>query len=197
MPVFGEDLAAEVGRRYGAPVEMMQLNHGIFDEASISVIAFDTVREICRLAGQSPDVTISPECCRSFTAIGSLPGGRVVGRCALIRQRGRRPRLSGFVAIPRRRSTASPTRRNTPMPKDLTGDTKPDPKPEIVTGTVELFVTPELREKIALKRLKRQKARAKEIGVIDLGDNACSRPYSTKEPRDYWAERGYSRYDGI
>src|SRR5712672_1406663 len=56
MPVFGEDLAAEVGRRYGAPVQMMQLKHGIFDEASISVIAFDTVREIARLAGQSPDV---------------------------------------------------------------------------------------------------------------------------------------------
>jgi uncharacterized protein YcbX len=56
MPVFGEDLAAEVGRRHGAPVQMMQLNHGIFDEASLSVIAFDTVQEICRLAGQSPDV---------------------------------------------------------------------------------------------------------------------------------------------
>jgi uncharacterized protein len=56
LPVFGDDLAAEVGRRYGAPVQMMQLNHGIFDEASISVIAFDTVREISRLAGQSPDV---------------------------------------------------------------------------------------------------------------------------------------------
>jgi hypothetical protein len=34
----------------------MQLRHGIFDEASISVIASDTVREIGRLAGQSPDV---------------------------------------------------------------------------------------------------------------------------------------------
>jgi uncharacterized protein YcbX len=56
MPVFGEDLATEVGRRYGAPVQMMQLNHGIFDEASLSVIAFDTVREIGRLAGVSPDV---------------------------------------------------------------------------------------------------------------------------------------------
>ena len=56
MPVFGEDLAAEVGRQYGAPVQMMRLNHGIFDEASISLIAFDTVREIGRLAGQSPDV---------------------------------------------------------------------------------------------------------------------------------------------
>jgi uncharacterized protein YcbX len=35
---------------------MMQLRQGIFDEASISVIATDTVREIGRLAGQSPDV---------------------------------------------------------------------------------------------------------------------------------------------
>ncbi len=56
MPVFGEDLATEVGRRYGAPVQMMQLRHGIFDDASISVIALDTVREIARLAGPSPDV---------------------------------------------------------------------------------------------------------------------------------------------
>ncbi len=56
LPVFGEDLAAEVGRRYGAPVQMMHLKHGIFDDASISVIASDTVREIGRLAGQSADV---------------------------------------------------------------------------------------------------------------------------------------------
>ncbi|MGA9390398.1 MAG: MOSC domain-containing protein [Candidatus Sulfotelmatobacter sp.] len=56
LPVFGEDLAREVGRRYGAPVQMMQLKHGVFDEASISVIASDTVREIARLAGQIPDV---------------------------------------------------------------------------------------------------------------------------------------------
>jgi len=56
MPVFGEELAREIGRRYGAPVQMMQLKHGIFDEASISVIAFDTMREIGRLAGRSLDV---------------------------------------------------------------------------------------------------------------------------------------------
>lgn len=56
MPVFGEDLAAEIGRRYGAPVQMMQLKQGIFDEASVSVIASDTVHEIARLAGVSQDV---------------------------------------------------------------------------------------------------------------------------------------------
>jgi uncharacterized protein len=56
VPVFGEELATEVGRRYGAPVQMMELNHGIFDEASISVIASDTVREIGRIAGRTADV---------------------------------------------------------------------------------------------------------------------------------------------
>ena len=56
LPVFGEELAAEVGRRHGAPVQMMQLKHGIFDDASISVIASHTVGEIGRLAGLSPDV---------------------------------------------------------------------------------------------------------------------------------------------
>jgi hypothetical protein len=53
MPVFGEDSASEIGRWYGAPVQLIQLNHGIFDEASISEITFDTVRQIGRLTGRS------------------------------------------------------------------------------------------------------------------------------------------------
>ena len=56
MPLFGEELAAEVGRRGGVPVQMMELRQGIFDEGAISVIALDTVGEISRLAGRSPDV---------------------------------------------------------------------------------------------------------------------------------------------
>jgi uncharacterized protein YcbX len=56
MPLFGDELAADVGRRYGGPVEMMQLKHGIFDEASISVITSETVREIGRLAGRNADI---------------------------------------------------------------------------------------------------------------------------------------------
>ena len=60
LPIFGKDagkdLAKEVGRRYGAPVEMMQLRHGIFDDATISVIASETIREISQLAGVTPDV---------------------------------------------------------------------------------------------------------------------------------------------
>jgi len=56
LPVFGEELAAEVGCRCGAPVQMMRLRHGIFDDANMSVIASDTVREIGRLAGLNLDV---------------------------------------------------------------------------------------------------------------------------------------------
>jgi uncharacterized protein YcbX len=56
MPIFGDDLARDVSRRHKAPVQMMHLRHGVFDDATVSVIASDTVGEICRLAGQSPDV---------------------------------------------------------------------------------------------------------------------------------------------
>jgi uncharacterized protein len=56
LALFGPELAAEVGRRHGSPVEMMHLNRGIFDEASISVIASATVNEIGRLAAEPPDV---------------------------------------------------------------------------------------------------------------------------------------------
>lgn len=55
LPLFSDELAADVERRSGERVEMMQLNHGIFDEAAISVISAGTVSEICRLAGAPID----------------------------------------------------------------------------------------------------------------------------------------------
>ena len=54
--MFGQDLATDVGRRHGSPVEMMHLDRGIFDEASVSIITSTTVGEIGRLTAQSPDV---------------------------------------------------------------------------------------------------------------------------------------------
>jgi len=56
MPLFGEALAADIERRYGSSVEMMQLRNGIFDESDVSVIATGTVKEICQLAGAAADV---------------------------------------------------------------------------------------------------------------------------------------------
>lgn len=56
LPIFGEELAGEVGRRHGSDVEMMYLNRGIFDEASVSMITSTTVAEIGRLASRPADV---------------------------------------------------------------------------------------------------------------------------------------------
>lgn len=56
MPLFSEALANEIGQRYGTPVQMTHLKHGIFDEASISVISSTTIHEITRLAKQNPDI---------------------------------------------------------------------------------------------------------------------------------------------
>jgi hypothetical protein len=56
LAVFGDELAAEIQRRHGAAVQMMQLKHGIFDEGSVSVITTETIDGIARLAGRSMDV---------------------------------------------------------------------------------------------------------------------------------------------
>jgi uncharacterized protein YcbX len=56
LALFGQELAADVGRRHGSAVEMTHLNRGIFDEASVSVITPATVGEIATLAGHRPDV---------------------------------------------------------------------------------------------------------------------------------------------
>ena len=56
LPIFGEALAGDIGSRHGAPVQMLHLKHGIFDDATVSVIAAATVEAIARLAGCPADV---------------------------------------------------------------------------------------------------------------------------------------------
>jgi uncharacterized protein YcbX len=56
LAVFGDELAMEIERRHRAPVQMMHLRGGIFDEASVSMIASDTIREIGRIAGRGFDL---------------------------------------------------------------------------------------------------------------------------------------------
>lgn len=56
LPLLGETLAADIGRRCGTHVEMMQMKHGVFDDASVSLITTDTVREVCQIAGRDADV---------------------------------------------------------------------------------------------------------------------------------------------
>lgn len=55
LPVFGEALAADIARRHGAPVELTHLRHGVFDDATVSLIASATIGEICGLASVVSD----------------------------------------------------------------------------------------------------------------------------------------------
>jgi uncharacterized protein YcbX len=56
LEIFSDELASDIGRRHGAPVQMMRLDKGIFDDAALSVIASETVAEVCRLGEQPADV---------------------------------------------------------------------------------------------------------------------------------------------
>jgi uncharacterized protein len=51
-----EALLKEIATRRRADVELMQLGHGIFDEAGVSAITLGTIRSIARAAGHDADV---------------------------------------------------------------------------------------------------------------------------------------------
>lgn len=55
LPMFGQELSSDIGDRFGSMVEMIHLDRGIFDEASVSAITAATVSELAILAGTSPD----------------------------------------------------------------------------------------------------------------------------------------------
>lgn len=51
-----DELRAEISSRYGSDVELMNLKHGIFDDASISVISLGTVHSVARESGRGVDL---------------------------------------------------------------------------------------------------------------------------------------------
>ncbi len=44
LEIYSEELRRELSERFGKEVEMLQLKHGIFDEASVSIISASTIR---------------------------------------------------------------------------------------------------------------------------------------------------------
>lgn len=56
LELLSEDLRNEISQRHGSPVQLMQLKHGIFDEAAVSVINVSTIREVERAADRRLDV---------------------------------------------------------------------------------------------------------------------------------------------
>lgn len=51
-----DELRADVSSRHGSEVELMNLKHGIFDEASVSVISLGTVHFVERESGREVDL---------------------------------------------------------------------------------------------------------------------------------------------
>jgi len=56
LAIDGAELRAEIAARHGAEVDLMRLNHGMFDEAPVSLIASETVRGIEWAADRPLDI---------------------------------------------------------------------------------------------------------------------------------------------
>ena len=56
LALHSEELRDEISQRHGGSVQLMQLKHGIFDDATVSVINAATVREVERKADRPLDV---------------------------------------------------------------------------------------------------------------------------------------------
>ncbi len=56
LEILGDELREEVSIRYGCGLELMNLKHGIFDEASVSVITPRTIRGVERESGRNLDL---------------------------------------------------------------------------------------------------------------------------------------------
>ena len=56
LKLHSADLQNEISGRHGSPVQLMQLKHGIFDEATVSLINTTTIRGIEREADRPLDV---------------------------------------------------------------------------------------------------------------------------------------------
>ena len=84
LPIGSAELQNDVAEKFGSPLELMKLKHGIFDEASVSVINLATIAAIGREAGQDLDtrrfranIVIASESTEPFLEDGWI-GGRLV-----------------------------------------------------------------------------------------------------------------------
>ena len=84
LPIGSTELQNSVAARFGKPVELMKLKHGIFDEASVSVINLATIAAIGRELDQNLDtrrfranIVIASDSTEPFLEDGWI-GGRLV-----------------------------------------------------------------------------------------------------------------------
>jgi uncharacterized protein YcbX len=84
LPIGSVELQKLIVEKFGSPVELMKLKHGIFDDASVSVINLATIAAIGREAEQDLDtrrfranIVIATESTEPFLEDGWI-GGRLV-----------------------------------------------------------------------------------------------------------------------
>jgi uncharacterized protein YcbX len=84
LPLRSVELQQTIAEKFGSPVELMKLKHGIFDDASVSVINLATIAAIGREAEQTLDtrrfranIVIAGDSTEPFVEDGWL-GGRLV-----------------------------------------------------------------------------------------------------------------------
>ena len=84
LPLGSAELQNLISEKFGSPLELMKLNQGIFDDASISVITLATIAGIGREAGRDldirrfrPNIVIESEATEPFLEDGWI-GGRLV-----------------------------------------------------------------------------------------------------------------------
>ena len=84
LPIGSAELTNSIAEKFGSPVELMKLKHGIFDEASVSVINLATIAAIGRELDQDLDtrrfranVVIASDSTEPFLE-DSWIGGRLV-----------------------------------------------------------------------------------------------------------------------
>jgi len=90
LPIGSAELQKRVAEKLGSPVELMKLKHGIFDDASVSVISLVTIAAIFREAGIElgqpaeldtrrfrPNIVIATDSTEAFLEDGWI-GGRLL-----------------------------------------------------------------------------------------------------------------------
>src|SRR5262245_58493452 len=56
LALHSDELRNEISQRHGSPVQLMQLKHGIFDEAAVSIINLSTIRGVERVADRPLEI---------------------------------------------------------------------------------------------------------------------------------------------
>jgi len=76
-----DELRNDVSRRFGEDLELMNLKHGIFDEASISIISLGTLQGVERASGRDLDLRrFRPNIVLETNSAGPFAEDRWVGR---------------------------------------------------------------------------------------------------------------------